>query len=245
MELKLTGASWADIQAQCVEISMDAPVSMPPKTPAAPTPHKGQEGWVPPAGPNPADVFGGPSPLSPSKGAEAAHQEAPPEPEVFKNVPQTTTTTPAETELPPPVTPPELDVNGIPWDPRIHASTKTKMKNGAWKVKRGTPVELLNSVMAEITPTATGVSASAYPPDPAGAPAETATPPTGDGIPSTLTEFTEYSTAINGSGKGTYVQIQKLLAENGIPDIRKIPAEEVRRAATILFDAFGVPYATR
>lgn len=32
----------------------------------------------------------------------------------------------------------ELDSEGIPWDASIHASTKAKIANGTWKVKRGT-----------------------------------------------------------------------------------------------------------
>jgi len=31
----------------------------------------------------------------------------------------------------------DLDIEGLPWDARIHASTKTKVASGAWKKKRG------------------------------------------------------------------------------------------------------------
>lgn len=31
----------------------------------------------------------------------------------------------------------ELDSNGLPWDERIHTSTKTQNKDGSWKYKRG------------------------------------------------------------------------------------------------------------
>jgi len=31
----------------------------------------------------------------------------------------------------------ELDSKGLPWDERIHASTKTKVADGTWKAKRG------------------------------------------------------------------------------------------------------------
>ncbi len=47
-------------------------------------------------------------------------------------------------------TAPELDLDGLPWDERIHASTKTTIKNGTWKRKRGISEDLYNSVVAEL-----------------------------------------------------------------------------------------------
>lgn len=47
-------------------------------------------------------------------------------------------------------TAPELDLDGLPWDARIHASTKTTVKNGTWKRKRGISYDLYNSVVAEL-----------------------------------------------------------------------------------------------
>lgn len=38
----------------------------------------------------------------------------------------------------------ELDAEGLPWDASIHASTKAKLANGNWKVKRGTGEAYLN-----------------------------------------------------------------------------------------------------
>jgi hypothetical protein len=38
----------------------------------------------------------------------------------------------------------ELDSEGLPWDANIHASTKAKLQNGTWKVKRGTGEAYLN-----------------------------------------------------------------------------------------------------
>ena len=43
------------------------------------------------------------------------------------------------------------DTDGTPWDERIHASTKTKSKNGVWKKKRGIDDELFKSIMAELS----------------------------------------------------------------------------------------------
>jgi len=36
---------------------------------------------------------------------------------------------------------PELDSAGQPWNSEIHASTKTKLKDGTWKMKRGVKAE--------------------------------------------------------------------------------------------------------
>lgn len=38
----------------------------------------------------------------------------------------------------------ELDAEGLPWDASIHASTRAKLANGNWKVKRGTGEAYLN-----------------------------------------------------------------------------------------------------
>lgn len=45
----------------------------------------------------------------------------------------------------------ELDVEGLPWDARIHSSSKAKLaKTGAWKLSRGCPPELAVTVLAEL-----------------------------------------------------------------------------------------------
>jgi len=44
---------------------------------------------------------------------------------------------------------PELDSAGFPWDERIHATTKTKMKDLTWKKARGVDPALVDQVRAE------------------------------------------------------------------------------------------------
>lgn len=59
----------------------------------------------------------------------------------------------------------ELDTAGVQWDARIHSSSRaTLAKNGQWKTKRGVDPKLIESVMAEITPTQAGPTT---PPPPA------------------------------------------------------------------------------
>lgn len=46
--------------------------------------------------------------------------------------------------------PSSLDVNGRPWDERIHASSKAKNADGTWRAKRGVASELVAEVEAEL-----------------------------------------------------------------------------------------------
>jgi len=43
-----------------------------------------------------------------------------------------------------------LDSRGLPWDKRIHASTKTKKKDGGWKNKKGVEASLITTVENEL-----------------------------------------------------------------------------------------------
>lgn len=44
----------------------------------------------------------------------------------------------------------ELDIEGLPWDVRVHTIKKTKNKNGTWKNKRGADKALVAQVKAEL-----------------------------------------------------------------------------------------------
>ena len=76
----------------------------------------------------------------------------------------------------PPAPEVELDKNGIPWDARIHTSTKKKTTKGLWKRKPGVDPKLVEEVLntykslAE-TPTDTGAATPQPAPAPAPAPA--------------------------------------------------------------------------
>lgn len=62
-------------------------------------------------------------------------------------------TAPTVAALPsmPQPTPPqaEVDANGVYWDERIHASTKTKTNAGVWKKKKGVSQQDIDAVVAE------------------------------------------------------------------------------------------------
>jgi len=49
------------------------------------------------------------------------------------------------------VIPDDLDSAGYPWDERIHAGSKTKNKDGSWKLKRGVDKTLVQQIRAEHT----------------------------------------------------------------------------------------------
>lgn len=73
----------------------------------------------------------------------------------------------------------ELDSTGIPWDGRIHASTKTKTKPGAWTTKRNVDADLVVQVEAELRK---ALAAPAAPPPPTEGTAPAAPPPPTTGI---------------------------------------------------------------
>ena len=46
-----------------------------------------------------------------------------------------------------------LDINGLPWDERIHSSTAAKNQDGSWRLKRGVDRDLVAEVEAELRAT--------------------------------------------------------------------------------------------
>nr|WP_297388182.1 hypothetical protein [uncultured Roseateles sp.] len=90
----------------------------------------------------------------------------------------------------------EMDSKGLPWDARIHASSKTKNQDGSWRAKRGlNDAALVQRVEAELRAVAAipspapaaSIAVSATPLPPPVAPAASApvpmAPPAAPGIP--------------------------------------------------------------
>lgn len=86
---------------------------------------------------------------------------------------------------------PSVDSRGMPWDERIHASTKTQNANGQWKNKRGVDKALLESVEAEMLGTTPVRADTTVEPDPAPAP----TP-----APTEITTFAQLMQAVATGG---------------------------------------------
>lgn len=97
------------------------------------------------AEPTAAEVFA--APLAPSTSPAPAPSTSAPLPPVA-TAPTTTTLGGASSAAP--AASVELDSKGLPWDERIHASTKSKLASGEWKNKRGVPPERITAVEAEL-----------------------------------------------------------------------------------------------
>lgn len=95
-------------------------------------------------------VFGG-SPTSitaDSEGTHATADDAPLVPAASAAEAVDTTSTNTTTEI---ATNVELDSEGLPWDGRIHSSSKkTLVENGRWKLIRGVDKDLVETVKAEL-----------------------------------------------------------------------------------------------
>lgn len=60
-----------------------------------------------------------------------------------------------------------VDSDGLPWDMRIHASTKTQTKDGKWTKKRGSDANLIAHVEAELRSVMAAPAPGAVPAPPA------------------------------------------------------------------------------
>ena len=113
-----------------------------------------------PPGSDPAAVFGGaavPAPLAASTPQPAAAATvAPAVPAI--TAPITTTHGPASSGAV--AASVELDSKGLPWDERIHAGTKTKIKSGEWKAKKGVEAATVAQVETELRARVAGNVAS-------------------------------------------------------------------------------------
>lgn len=152
-----------------------------------------------------------------------------PKPEPTTCAVETVTPVQAATEPAAPSAPPagvEVDSDGLPWDERIHAGTKTTLaKTKQWKKKRGVAAELVTTVEAELraamaVPASGNVATTAVepsepaapsttvvdavqpvsPPAPA-APAQPATPPPAPAATGGISTLPELMAASTGAGK--------------------------------------------
>ena len=99
----------------------------------------------PVASPSPAALVFGGAPQTTGQTEQAARLAA-----VVPPVPSAPTAATAPTAAPAGSAAPQLDTRGLPWDGRIHASTKVFVADGSWRQKRGTPPELVAQVEAEL-----------------------------------------------------------------------------------------------
>lgn len=108
----------------------------------------------------------------------------------------------------------ELDVRGVPWDARIHASTKTKTKNGVWSRRKNVDDTTFDTIEAALLAGVGGdLDNEDIPPPPASnvftlAPTQTEVPPpppptqpvTGETVTGSITTFSQLMVATNANG---------------------------------------------
>ncbi|OYW62723.1 MAG: hypothetical protein B7Z31_00185 [Rhodobacterales bacterium 12-65-15] len=126
----------------------------------------------------------------------------------------------------------ELDKDGIPWDGRIHASTKTKTVEAVWKKKRGVEQAEVDRVTAELRTTMMAPAASVVEAPPA-PPAQVAmafatgaatpmppappAPPAATGV--TFAEFMGHVTGGVTSGRFTREAVAEACAKHGAANL--------------------------
>jgi hypothetical protein len=120
----------------------------------------------------------------------------------------------------------------LPWDERIHASTKATNADGSWRYKRGVDKGLISKVEAELRAAVSAAppaaASNAPPAPPAGLPAMPGPPPIPSAPAATpeqlaytdLVKFLAENTrsATNTNGRLTDEYIGQMLTHYGVPD---------------------------
>ena len=158
--------------------------------------------------------------------APAAH-------EVFSPAPTSADPLPSTTAIvPPPAAPApaaNLDSRGLPWDGRIHASTRALLQDGSWRRKRDTDPAYVAQVEAElrgavaapaVPPPPPTVAAAAVPASPeSSAPAVPPAPGGGTAEPLTFAGLLQRVTAAVAGGKITQAQVVEACGTLGVPSL--------------------------
>jgi len=152
---------------------------------------------------------------------------------------------PANTAVPQSPNPAEVDSKGMPWDARIHSSSKAKVADGSWKYKRGVSEEEVKLVEAElhnptleelftkpIAATSNGPVASEAFTAPGGIPSMQGAgtgvtgivlpPPSGASEPDLRKEFAQLMIRVaqaKGAGKITAEEVTAALAAHAVPSL--------------------------
>lgn len=125
---------------------------------------------------------------------------------------------------PAPSGPVELDADGLPWDERIHASTKTKTQKNQWTKRKGVDDATIARVLAELQ----GAQAPALPQPP---PGFIVTGPAIKIVPKTkYQELCEFLAANASSTKLTKEVINATFEQNGTT-LAKLAGDEAGSAA--------------
>jgi hypothetical protein len=112
----------------------------------------------------------------------------------------------------PPEQPPELDAAGEPWDPNLHASSKAKLKNGRWRLRRGGPAK----------PAADAPPPPAAPVVPPPPPAPAEVPPVPEGP--TFRTLVALIVAARNEDRLSDEKIAEIVTAAGAPDLQSLAA---------------------
>lgn len=147
--------------------------------------------------------------------------------------------TPAAPALQPAVTP-SVDRSGLPWDERIHSSSKNFTADGSWRKKRGVDDALvaqvegqLKQVMSLPAPAAPAAAAVPPPPPPAG-PALVPTPANMDDRQAYINLVGSVSKALQ-TAKLTQEELQAVLTKHGLP-----PQADGKSSLSLLVNRFDL-----
>lgn len=109
----------------------------------------------------------------------------------------------------------QIDAQGIPWDQRIHASSKAKTADGNWRVKRNVAPELVAQITAELkgamglpAPAPAPVALVVVPPAP---PAPVAPPPPPAAPAIVVDPFNDLMTYITGRQAAKTITAAKVM----------------------------------
>lgn len=129
----------------------------------------------------------------------------------------------------------ELDTEGLPWDERIHASTKSKVENGNWRAKKGlNDAAFVAKVKAELRarvavgmsaampPPATGAAVPFVPPVAPSLPAQPAVPSVPVGPPTTFEQLMPRITAACTAGVVPMDALSAACAAHKLPSITSL-----------------------
>jgi hypothetical protein len=141
--------------------------------------------------PTPADIFTAPPPPAPDGTTPAPPPSPPVNPDAT-------------------VSSIELDSDGLPWDARIHASTKTKIVSGQWKAKRKVSADTISIVTEELRSVMRAPTVVALAPAPA----------PDDGSPKDFGAFVQAMVKIGKTNK----DVDPILAEYGIKGLNLLGA---------------------
>ena len=136
------------------------------------------------------------------------------------------TTVVAAPPAPPAPASAELDSAGLPWDKRIHSSSKAKIADGTWRKLRGVDNTLVGTVEAELRMVqAIPVSTAALTPEVQDAPPTPVAPlPPVPQAPVTFADLMKHITPMLVSGKLPQDKVMAIAAEFGLPHLAALGA---------------------